>query len=122
MWRASTRRSRRPSPFRTQLALAPAVERLRLVSTFRRLWLGLRVVLLEPACGVVVRVEPGGPLAFAELLGTLPRQRPLLSHGIGAWHSRVRVRPRDDPRFGPRSVRAVLHDGSAHRRPRRAAH
>src|SRR3989442_13447853 len=89
MWRASMRRSRRPSPFRTQLALAPAVECLRLVSTFRRLWLGLRVVLLEPACGVVVRVEPGGPLAFAALLGTLPRQLPLPSPGIGAWHGPV---------------------------------
>src|SRR5207247_5885011 len=67
----------------------PAVQGLRLVCALRRRGLGLRVVLLEPAGRLVVRIEPRCARALAEPRRALARQRPLASHGPQAspWHS-----------------------------------
>src|SRR5690348_1900776 len=62
------------------LLLPPAVQRLRLAEGLRRRRLGRRVVRLQPARRLVVRVEPDGALTLCQLLRAFARQGPLAAH------------------------------------------
>src|SRR2546429_9591631 len=57
------------------------MEHLRLGRCLRRSGLRRRIVLVQPLRRFIVGIETDGPLALAELLRTLTRQRSLAAHG-----------------------------------------
>ena len=62
------------------LPLAEAVHGLRLLRRLRLWRRRLRVVLLEPACGLVFGIDADSALALAPLQGAAARDRPLVAH------------------------------------------